>query len=134
MIRVVNMQRLIQPKEFSPLEKINECKNKELYDLTVSFENIELVVISDYLSEIKSKAKVEAIIHLTNIYLMKMNALQVAYEKNNIQEFVENLTDESLDEYIEFFSEEKALVTEIGKEVQTKLLEERKRRIKPMKR
>lgn len=134
MIRVVNMQRLIQPKEFSPLEKINECKNKELYDLTVSFENIELVVISDYLSEIKKDAIIKAIIHLTNIYLMKMNALQVAYEKNNIQEFVENLTDESLDEYIEFFSEEKALVTEIGKEVQTKLLEERKRRIKPMKR
>ena len=61
---------------------------------------------------------------------MRMNILQYAYEENFLQEFIKKLTDESLEEYIGYFNETKALVTEIGKEVQTKLIEEQKRRNK----
>lgn len=130
MIKVVNMQELIQPREYSPLEKINNCKNKSLYEIIVSLENIELVVISDYLYAIKNDAIIKAIIHITNTYLMRMNILQYAYEENFLQEFIKKLTDESLEEYIGYFNETKALVTEKGKEVQTKLIEEQKRRNK----
>lgn len=130
MIKVVNMQGLIQPKEYSPLEKINNCKNKGLYEIIVSLENIELVVISDYLYAIKNDAIINAIIHLTNEYLVRMNILQYAYEENNLQEFIKKLTDESLEEYIGYFNETKALVTEKGKEVQAKLIEEKDKRDK----
>ena len=130
MIKVVNMQGLIQPKEYSPLEKINNCKNKGLYEIIVSLENIELVVISDYLYAIKNDAIIKAIIHITNEYLMRMNILQYAYEKNCLKEFIKELTDESLEEYIGYFNETKALVTEKGREVQAKLIEEQNKRNK----
>lgn len=130
MIKVVNMQELIQPREYSPLEKINNCKNKSLYEIIVSLENIELVVISDYLYAIKNDAIIKAIIHITNTYLMRMNILQFAYEENCLQEFIKKLTDESLEEYIGYFNETKALVTEKGKEVQEKLIEEKNKRNK----
>ena len=61
---------------------------------------------------------------------MRMNIFQYAYEKNCLKEFIKELTDESLEEYIGYFNETKALVTEKGKEVQTKLIEEQNKRNK----